>query len=155
MGSFSCTSWFQVELQTLHVCYWERHCCSPWLLWSATSSPRGQKLQVLGERGVGCCQEIALFASPAGRKQYFSRNWAHCSPNKNTRSGQHHNTILPPSTLNEGCNIETNPSLLHLFYSLPNKRWTTHKKMFFFRTWWVGVKSPKYRCKYRTKYLNS
>ena len=99
-----------------------RHCCSPSLLQSATSSPRGQKLQVLGERGVGCCQEIALFASPAGRKQYFSRNWAHCSPNKNTRSGQHHNTTLPPSTLKEGCNIETNPSLLHLFYSLPNKR---------------------------------
>ena len=80
-------------------------CCSSALLWSATCSPRGQKLQVLGFGGVGCCQEIALLASPAGRKQYFSPNWAHCSPNKNTRAGQHHNTILPPSsTFKEGWN---------------------------------------------------
>ena len=72
MGSFSWTSWFQVELQTLHVCYWERHCCSPWLLWSATSSPRGQKLQVLGERGVGCCQEIALFVGRPGENNILA-----------------------------------------------------------------------------------
>ena len=47
------------------------------LLWSATSSPRGQKLQVLGS-AAAAGKRLPFLPRPAGRKQYFSRNWARC-----------------------------------------------------------------------------
>ena len=65
------------------------------LLWSATSSPRGQKLQVLGS-AAAAGKRLPFLPRPAGRKQYFSRNWAHCSLNKKTQSGQN-KTILSQS----------------------------------------------------------